>query len=65
MIIFLMLIHTDQFNFLQPRSGKKFSSKVCSENFMQGPVDPDPAFNRDRDRNEYFSRKVRLKKLAL
>jgi len=26
---------------------------------MQGPVDPDLIFNRDRDRAEYFSRKVR------
>jgi len=28
---------------------------------MQGPVDPDQHFNRDRDRDNYFSSKVRQK----
>jgi hypothetical protein len=34
-------VHTDLFNISQPRSGKKFSGKVCLKNFKQGPVDPD------------------------
>jgi len=61
--IFLIPVHTDLFNFSQPRSGKKISSKVCSKFFKQGPVDPDQHFNRYRDRAKYFSRKVRLKKI--
>jgi hypothetical protein len=28
---------------------------------MQGPVDPDQHFNRDRDRDKHFSSKVRQK----
>jgi len=38
------------------------SNKVCSKKITQGPVDPDQHFNRDHDRDNYFSRKVRLKK---
>jgi hypothetical protein len=33
----------------------------CQEYFKQGPVDPDERINRDHDRDENFSSKVRQK----
>ncbi len=61
MRIFLMQVHTDPFNISQPRSGEKISGKVCSKKFDQGPVDPDPVFNRDRFCVQKIVSKVRLK----
>jgi len=60
--IFMMQVQTDPFNFSSSRSAEKFSSKVCSEKFTQGPVDPDPVFNRDRFCVQKILGKIRLKK---
>jgi hypothetical protein len=36
--------------------------KKARKNFFnQDPIDPDPVFNRDHDRDEFFSIRVRLK----
>ena len=57
-----MQVQTDPFNFSSSRSAEKFSIKVCSEKFTQGPVDPDPVFNRDRFCVQKILGKIRLKK---
>ena len=38
----------------QSKSAENFSIKVRLKNKNQSPVDPDPVFNRDRDRAEIF-----------
>jgi hypothetical protein len=57
--IFVFVFRQIRLTFYNQGLPESRSSKVCSKKITQDPVDPDPVFNRDRDRDNYFSSKVR------